>query len=119
MTDDRDPILEALFAEPQPELDGVAFRAQLKKRSRVVRVRMAAGWLCAAAILLVFMGLLAVPVQEFAWLLAQGLTTALVDVGDGWWSVIVSPLNSVASVLVVVVKAARMGLTRIRSASFA
>lgn len=119
MTDDRDPMLQALFAEARQELDGEAFTAQVMARSRVTGYRKAAGWLAAALVLVVCAGFLVMPLHELAGLLAQGLTTALIDLGDGWWSLVISPINSVASVLVLGFKVARMGMTRIRSASYA
>ena len=119
MTDDRDPILQQLFTEAREELDGEMFTARVMQRSRFARYRTAAGWLAAALILVVGAGVLFTPLQEFALLLGQGLTTALVDLGDGWWALVVSPINSVASVLVLLVKGTRMAMSKVRRASYA
>ena len=51
-------------------------------------------------------------------LLAESLSTALVDLGESWWAVMIAPINSVASVLVLSAKALRMSVNRIRSASY-
>jgi len=119
MTDERDPTLEALFAEARDELDGEMFTARVMQRSRFARYRTAAGWLAAALLLVVGAGALFTPLQEFALLIGQGLTTALIDMGDGWWALVVAPINSVASVLVLLVKGTRMAMARVRSASYA
>lgn len=119
MTDDLDPILHDLFDEAGQELDGEAFTARVMARSRFARGRVVAGWLGAAAILLVCAVLLVPPLQDLAGFFARGLTTALIDLGDGWWALVFSPINSVAGVLVISFKLARMGITRIRSASYA
>ena len=44
--------------------------------------------------------LLAAPLQEFALLLAQGLTTTLIDLGSGWLALIFAPINNIASLIV-------------------
>lgn len=59
------------------------------------------------------------PPQELTVLIAQSLSTTLVDLGESWFATVLSPINSVATVLVVGVKAIRMALKRIRSASYA
>lgn len=119
MTDDRDPILKQLFVEANEELDGEMFTARVMQRSRFARYRTAAGWLAAALVLVVGAGVLFTPLQDLALLLGQGLTTALVDLGDGWWALVISPINSVASVLVLLVKGTRMAMAKVRSASYA
>jgi hypothetical protein len=119
MTEDRDPILQQLFVEAREELDGELFTARVMQRSRFARYRTAAGWLAAALVLVVGAGALFTPLQDFALLLGQALTTGLVDLGDGWWALVVSPINSVASVLVLLVKGTRMAMSKVRSASYA
>jgi len=119
MTEDRDPMLQAMFSEASPELDGEAFIADVMARSRFTRYRMAVGSLAVAAILVAVAGVVLVPVQELGAILAQGLTMALIDVGEGWWSLIMSPINSVAGLLVLLVKMVRMAMKRVRSASYA
>ena len=119
MSDDRDPVLEGLFAEAEQELEGAAFTAQVMARSRFARGRAVAGWLAAAALLAVCALLLVPTLQDLAALLAQGLTTALVDLGDGWWALVFSPINSVAGLVVLGWKLTRMVLARARGASYA
>jgi hypothetical protein len=119
MTEERDPILQQLFTEARQDLDDEVFTARVMQRSRFARYQTAAGWLAAALILVVGAGVLFTPLQEFALLVGQGLTTALIDLGDGWWALVVAPINSVASVLVLLVKGTRMAMTKIRSASYA
>ena len=52
-------------------------------------------------------------------LVAQGLSISLVDLGEGWLAWVLAPVNSVASLLVLSVKALRMGAARVRRASYA
>ena len=118
MTEERDATLQALFDEAAPDLDGEDFTSAVVAQARFARPRRAAGWLAAAALVAVCAGLL-LPLEGLAGLLAQGLTTSLFELGDSWWALVVSPINSVASVLVLGLKAARMGLARARSASYA
>ena len=119
MTDERDPILQELFDGVERELDAEDFTSQVMATSRVARYRAVAGWLSAAVVLLTCAVLFVIPVQELVTLLAQCLTSGLVDLGDSWWAMVFSPINSVASVLVLTVKLARMAMSRIRSASYA
>ncbi len=65
--------------------------------------------------ILVVASLLAVPLQEFAQLLAGALTSAVVDLGDGWIAWTVSPANSIGSLIVLSVKGIRLGRRRLAS----
>ena len=119
MTDDRDPLLQSLFAEAQHDLDGEAFTAKVMARTRILRYRGAAGWICLALVLLACSWLLAIPLQGFAPLIARGLDTTLIDLGDSWLAWLFSPVNSVAALLVFSVKAIRIGRKKIMGASYA
>lgn len=118
MTDDRDPLLQSLFTEAQPELDGEAFTAAVMARTRFLRYRLIAPWLAGAMVVAVCV-LFFVPLQAFALLLAQGLAITIVDLGDSWVAWVLSPINSVASVIVLGVKAVRMGMKRVKRLSYA
>jgi hypothetical protein len=118
MTDDIDPRLQALFAEGQPDLDGEAFTARVMAKSRFLRYRVLALWIGMAMVLAAGAWYLAIPL-EVAQLIAQALTTTLIDLGDGWLAWVFSPVNNIAALLVLFVKAIRVGRKRIIGVSYA
>ncbi len=118
MTDDRDPRLQALFAEAQHDLDGEAFTANVMAQTRFLRYRSVAPWIFVALMLAAGAWFLAIPL-EVAQLIAQSLTTTLVDLGDSWLAWVFSPINNIASLLVISVKAIRIVRKKITSTSYA
>ena len=122
MDEERDPILQKLFAESQHELDGEAFTASVMTRSRFLRYQRLLPWLGGALALAVSL-LLLVPLQEFGVLIAlfvtDILTITLFDLGEGWLALVFSPVNNIASLIVLGVKALRMGRKKIIGASYA
>ncbi|MCZ6501053.1 MAG: hypothetical protein O6945_00900 [Gammaproteobacteria bacterium] len=119
MTDDRDPLLQTLFAEAQRELDGEAFTAHVMARTRSQRYQVIAGWFGVALVLAACTWLLALPIQEFAQLIVQGLAITLIDLGDSWLAWLFSPVNNIAGLLVLSVKAIRIIRKKIIGASYA
>lgn len=119
MSDERDPHLLALFEDANQTLEGEAFTSVVMARSRFSRRRTAVVWAAAACTLIVGAGVLFVPLQGFAMLIANGLTTSLIDVGEGWLNIVLSPINSVASLVAVGIKGVRVARNKIRTASFA
>ena len=122
MDEERDPILQKLFAESQHELDGEAFTASVMTRSRFLRYQRLLPWLGGALALTVTL-LLLVPLQEFGVLIAlfvtDILTITLFDLGEGWLALVFSPVNNIASLIVLGVKALRMGRKKIIGGSYA
>jgi hypothetical protein len=118
-TDDRDPLLQTLFDEAELDFDDEVFSSVVLARTRARRVRIAAGGICAGLVLLAGAMLFAAPLHEFANLLAMGLGTTLIDLGDSWVAWIFSPVNTIGSLLIVGAKGIRMGRKRIVSASYA
>ena len=120
MNEDLDPTLQEWFdAGPPAELRTDAFTAQVMTSTRFARGRQVAGALAALGLVAVCAVALLAPLQELVALVAQALSSALVDLGDDWWALALSPVNSVATVLVLVWKLARVGITRIRGTSYA
>ena len=119
MADDRDPLLQTLFTEGQHDLDGEAFTTRVMARTRGRTYRVAVAWFSVALVLAAGAWLLALPLQEFAQLITQGLTISLFDLGDGWIAWVFTPVNNVASLLILSVKVIRMVRKKFRSASFA
>lgn len=123
-TDDRDPLLQTLFikseqvAESEQELDAEAFTARVMAGTRYVRYRTLAPWGAVALAVAAGAWYLGVPL-EIAQLVAQALTTTLLDLGEGWLAWVFSPINNVAALLALFVKALRTGRKKIRRLSYA
>lgn len=108
-TEQRDPFLQSLFTAAGQELEGEAFSARVMARTRSLRYRVLTGG--AALILAALSGawlLLGVPLFEFAVLVSQALATPLFNLGEGWLALVLLPVNTVASVLVITLKGLRM-----------
>jgi hypothetical protein len=120
MTDHRDPLLQTLFAEAQQELDGEAITARIMAKTRNRRNLLVAGGIISSLVLLTGAWLVfAVPLLEFALLVTQGLSMTLVDLGEGWLALVFLPVNNIASLLVITVKAIRILQKKILGGSFA
>ena len=99
MRDERDPLLESLFAQASDELNDIDFvenvMAQVAKRRRNV--------LLARIGLVLLLGgfelLLSAPLQNSVGIITEALSTSLLDIGNEWLGFIVAPLNSIAGLL--------------------
>ena len=118
MSDDRDPLLEKLFAQNHPEVDAQKFTATVMARTRLLRVQQMAPWV-AGALLITVGALLLVPLQDFALLLSRVLSITLIDLGESWAAWLITPINNVASAIIIGVKAIRMGRKKIMRISYA
>ena len=119
MADDRDPFLESLFAEAKAELDGESFTSEAIAQPQRLKHRLLAGGVCVALLLGLCVWQLALPVQEFALLFTQVLGTSLLELGDGTLAWILSPVNNIASGLILLGKIVRVGWKRITAATYA
>ncbi len=99
MTEDRDPMLQTLFANAKQDLAGEAFTAKVMKQTDKRKPRAVSGWICVGLVLAPCAWLLATPLQEAVHLLTQSLTLSLIDLNDRWLAQILLPVNSVASLL--------------------
>lgn len=119
MADDRNQNLQNLFTETGRELDGDVFTTQVlsqiySRRHKVIAV--AAGVM---VILMAMVWMFSAPLQESVMLVAQGLATPLVDLGDYRLAWLFTPVNNLASLLVLIVKIIRIVRKRLGGASFA
>jgi hypothetical protein len=112
MTDDRDPSIQNLFAEAEEELEAEVFTASVLAQARAFRYRIMAGWSLAALTLALIAWLLGIP-QELPQLIAQSLTATLVDLGDSWLSWLFSPINNIASLILLSVRALHVGMKKL------
>lgn len=119
MTDERDPVLQALFAEANVELDADAFTARLMARTNILRYRVIAAGIVVALLLLAVALVFSLPLQQFSVLLTQALGTELISLGETTVAWLLAPINNIATVLVVFAKALRMIWNKARSMSYA
>ena len=108
MTDELDPRLQELFAARREELDGEAFTDRVMARTRYLKYRVPA-LIAGITVMVVLVSLLLMPALEgFAYYVAVGLTTALIDLGEGWLAFFLAPVNTVGSLLILSAKLIRV-----------
>ena len=118
MTEQQDPRLQALFANARQDLDGEAFTSGMMAKTRLQRYRMPALIAAVTTLVAACAILLAPSLLTFALLTAQALTTNLVDLGDGWLGLALSPVNNIASLLILGARIAFMGWKVITRTSY-
>ncbi|HIG42833.1 MAG: hypothetical protein ABGY96_20940 [bacterium] len=122
MTNDRDlenqQWLQTLFTKAQQELDGETFTMQVVQQMRIRSYRVYLGLACAVLMVATGLWILAIPL-EVVQLITQLLTTSLVDLGDTWIAWLLSPINNIASLTILCVKAFRVARRKISTASVA
>jgi hypothetical protein len=119
ITDQQDQLLQSVFAEARQDLDGEALTSQVMARTRRVLYKLAAGVLFIAVVIVTGAWLMfGMPLLEFAVLISQFLTMTLFELGEGWLALVFTPLNNIASLLVVGAKAIHLGWKKILSSSF-
>ena len=99
MSEERDPLLESWFAEAsvEPAEDDFSQKVMtlVEKRRRNVLL----GRVGLIAVLILFEFVLSAPLQNSVGVVAEALSTSLLDVRNEWLAVIVEPLNSVAGLI--------------------
>jgi hypothetical protein len=113
MTEELDPRLQSLFVQARQDLDGEAFTALVMARTRYARYRLPAVYTVIVLALVACALLLTPSLQEFSLLVARALTASLIDLGDGWLAVVLSPVNTIGSLLIIAAKAVRVGQKKI------
>lgn len=100
MTDDRDPMLQALFADAREELADDGFTARLMSRvdrlARLARLRR----IGIAVLVIICAWFAAAPVQMAAWAVIRGLSYPLIPLDGGWIAILIAPANTYAGLLV-------------------
>jgi hypothetical protein len=110
MTDTRDPVLLELFDNARQEFEGQDMTAKVMVKTRKRLATMAAVAATAGLlVLLISWYLFSMPLLEFAVLISQFLTNPLFDLGEGWITLIVLPINNFASIAVLLTKVLLMG----------
>ena len=114
----RDPLLLEAFAAAREDLaDEAMTRAVLARTARTRWLRL--GGLATALLVAVLTTWLALgmTLEDFAFGIAEALMTPLVDLGEGWLAFFLLPVNTVGSLLVLVLKLARMAWKRATGAA--
>ena len=99
MNDERDPLLESLFARAERELVEDKFTAQVMAQVATRRRNVLIGRLAVVALLVALELLLSTPLQNSAGVITQVLSTSLVELEGGTVATAVSPINSIAGLI--------------------
>ena len=99
MTEERDPFLEALMMQSETDLAEREFTNRVMGKVEVRRRNVLIGRLAILALLVFFEIVLSSPLQHSLGVIGQILNTSLVDLENQWAIMFLSPLNSVASLL--------------------
>lgn len=119
ITDNQDQLLKSVFAEARQDLDGEALTSKIMAKTRRVLFMLAAGVLSVALILVGGVWwMFGMPLLDFAVLISQFLTMTLLDLGEGWLALVFTPLNNIASLLIISAKAIHLGWKKLLGASF-
>lgn len=104
MTDERDPLLQSLFAESVPTIDAEEFTGRVMTKTYALRQKLITAGLIAGTLLILYIWMFGVPLQDFVLLITQFLSKNIIDIGNSWLALAVSPLNSVAGLLALALK---------------
>lgn len=99
MSNERDPVLESLFAQAKTELGENGFGEQVMARVEKRRRNVFLGRIAFVALLVVFELLMSAPIQNSVGTMTQALSTSLIEINTGWLAVVIAPLNSVAGLI--------------------
>jgi hypothetical protein len=118
MKEDQNNHLQTLFAEVREDLDGEAFTAGMMAQTRFQRYRVPIMISGIALVVVVCAVLFAPSLLDFVLLITQVLTTTLIDLGEGWLAWIFSPINNIASLLILSGRALFVGWKLITRATY-
>ena len=113
MTDDRDPVIQSLFAEAEEELAGEVFTDRVMLQSGKLRPVALIGWLGIGLAFVAGAWLLATPLSDAVLLLTRGITFPLVGLDDRWLAELIAPVNNVASVIALGIVGLRIAYRKI------
>jgi hypothetical protein len=99
MNPERDPVLEALFAQTSQDLVDDGYTARVMEKVERRRRYVTAGRLAIVMAIFGFDLLLSSPLQHSLGALAQVLATPLLNVQNEWLASLLAPLNSIAGVI--------------------
>lgn len=103
MSTDRDQELSTLFAQAEQEFDNDAFVADVMSQIDRERRKALLVWFALGLFIVACFAALATPVIAAVNLATQLLPASLVDIQTDWVRQLVSPINSVAAIVALVV----------------
>ena len=99
MNEERDSQLETLFTQSVQEPSDDSFTSQVMSNVRRRRRNVYIVRITIVAMLVAFELLLSAPIGSSVGEFMQALSTSLVDFGDNWPATLLSPLNSLAGLI--------------------
>ncbi len=99
MNDERDPMLEALFAQSADTRVEENFTARVMAQVEARRRKVLVARVAIVTLIIGLEWLLSSPLQNFVGELTQILSTSLVDVKNDWLASAIAPLNSIAGLI--------------------
>ena len=103
MNDDRDPVIDAVFADAKETLAGGEFTASVMSKTDQLKRRAMFGWLLSLVAMAAGFWMLADPLQEVAGLMNQVLPMTLVDIENRIFGQLLAPVNSIAGPIAIMV----------------
>lgn len=104
MTEQRDPLLQSLFTESQVVPADDEFTEKVMAKTYALRQKLMIMGVIMGLLLILYTVMFGAPLQGFAVLIAQFLSRELLDLGESWFALVVSPLNSSAALLALLFK---------------
>lgn len=101
MTFDGDPTLENLFDVARQDLSEEAFTMQVMSQIDRLRRRAVIGWSCVGLVLAICAWLLSEPILDVVFLTTQILPQSLIELDDRWPAQLLTPVNSIASLVAI------------------
>ena len=99
MSNDRDPVLEALFEKTRPTYEENGFVERVMAKVDTRRRNVMFGRLTIVALILVLEFLPSSPLQNSVGRVTQALGNDLVALDSAWLELIFAPVNSIAGVI--------------------
>lgn len=99
MSDERDAVLDAMFGAAEQDLPAEEFTVSVMAGVNARRRRLVAGRLSVAVLLILLELLLDSPLQNSVGFVTSTLATNLFELEGEWLSFVLSPVNSVAGLL--------------------
>ena len=119
MTEDRDPFIQNLFAESQADIQDDEFTDAVMARVDGLKRRLLYLLLGSLAAFFACSLLFSWPILGMFTALTQFLSTEIFYIGDAAVAMFLSPINNIATFLVIVWRIVRFGWTRATQASYA
>jgi hypothetical protein len=108
MKDDRDMVLQGLFADANQELTDEDFTPRVMAKTHSLRNRLLAAGAGLMLTLAIMTWVFNLPLFDLTQQVSQVFTFALFDLGEGWLAWVLAPLNNIAGLLLLCVKAVRV-----------